>query len=104
MRDFDHPNVMKFLGMCFDAPEGYPYIILPFMANGSLLDYLKKKTSSSTPVSSVGGYPEVGGVLTDSNYSLTDVTVWVCVCIESSRVGKHVYYLNMHKHPEINKL
>ncbi|CAI8023579.1 Tyrosine-protein kinase transforming protein ros [Geodia barretti] len=58
MRDFDHPNVMKFLGMCFDAPEGYPYIILPFMANGSLLDYLKKKTSSSTPVSSVGGYPE----------------------------------------------
>ena len=104
MRDFDHPNVMKFLGMCFDAPEGYPYIILPFMANGSLLDYLKKKTSSSSPVSSVGGYLEVGGVLTDRNYSLTDVMVCVCVCIESSRDGKHVYYLNMHKHPEINKL
>ena len=58
MRDFDHPNVMKFLGMCFDSPEGYPYIILPFMANGSLLDYLKKK-SSSTLGNSVGGYPEV---------------------------------------------
>ena len=60
MRDLDHPNVMKFLGMCFDAPEGYPYIILPFMVNGSLLDYLKRKSSSSR-VSSVGGYPEVSG-------------------------------------------
>ena len=43
MRDFDHPNVMKFLGMCFDAPEGFPYIILPYMANGSLRDYLKSE-------------------------------------------------------------
>ena len=56
MRDFDHPNVMKFLGMCFDAPEGYPYIILPFMVNGSLLHYLKNKTSQ--PMDS-NGYPEV---------------------------------------------
>lgn len=43
MRDFDHPNVMKFLGMCFDAPEGFPYIILPYMVNGSLRDYLKSE-------------------------------------------------------------
>ena len=56
MRDFDHPNVMKFYGMCFDAPEGYPYIILPFMVNGSLLDYLKRMTAKSSTNS---GYPEV---------------------------------------------
>ena len=58
MRDFDHPNVMKFLGMCFDAPEGYPYIILPFMVDGSLLDYLKRRTSHSN-ITSADGYPEV---------------------------------------------
>ena len=56
MRDFDHPNVMKFLGMCFDAPEGYPYIILPFMANGSLLEYLKRNSDTSN---STNGYPKV---------------------------------------------
>lgn len=56
MRDFDHPNVMKFLGMCFDAPEGYPYIILPYMSNGSLLEYLKQKSNASNTIS---GYPEV---------------------------------------------
>ena len=49
---------MKFLGMCFDAPEGYPYIILPFMANGSLLSYLKKK-SAGTLGSNTSGYPDV---------------------------------------------
>jgi hypothetical protein len=57
MRDLDHPNVMKFLGMCFDAPEGYPYIVLPFMANGSLLEYLKRMTSNGS--SDFNGYPEV---------------------------------------------
>ena len=70
MRDFDHPNVMKFLGMCFDSPEGYPYIILPFMANGSLLDYLKHKTSQSNITN---GYPEVS----------VDICDCVCACMHT---------------------
>ena len=40
MQDFDHPNVLKLLGVCLDGGPA-PYIIMPFMANGSLLSYLK---------------------------------------------------------------
>ena len=70
MRGFDHPNVMTFLGMCFDAPEGYPYIILPFMENGSLLDYLKRKTNSS---SIANGFPEVSNNIVLCLYLYVDM-------------------------------
>ena len=40
MLSFDHPNVMSLIGLCLDT--GAPLIIMPFMANGSVLEYLKK--------------------------------------------------------------
>ena len=42
MKDFHHPNVMSLIGVCLDAGPGVS-IVMPFMANGSLLDYLKKE-------------------------------------------------------------
>ena len=42
MKDLNHPNVMSLIGVCFDAGPGVS-IVMPFMANGSLLDYLKKE-------------------------------------------------------------
>ncbi len=42
MYKFDHPNVLKLSGVCMDGGPA-PYIIMPFMANGSLSDYLKKE-------------------------------------------------------------
>ena len=42
MHKFDHPNVLKLIGVCLDGGPA-PYIIMPFMANGSLLSYLKKE-------------------------------------------------------------
>ena len=45
MKHFDHPNVLSLLGVCLDAGAA-PYVILPFMANGSLLSYLKKERSN----------------------------------------------------------
>ncbi len=42
MHDLAHPNVMTLLGVCVHADQG-PSIIMPYMANGSLLDYLKKE-------------------------------------------------------------
>ena len=44
MKSFDHPNVLKLIGVCVDAGPA-PYIVMPFMANGSLLSYLKKERS-----------------------------------------------------------
>ncbi len=40
MHKFEHPNVLKLSGVCLDGGPA-PYIIMPFMANGSLLTYLK---------------------------------------------------------------
>ena len=41
MYHFKHPNVLTLCGVCLDGGPA-PYIIMPFMANGSLLAYLKK--------------------------------------------------------------
>ena len=42
---FDHPNVLSLTGVCLDGGTA-PYIIMPFMANGSLLAHLKKNRAS----------------------------------------------------------
>ena len=42
MKNFDNLHVMNLKGLCLDGGP-VPYIILPYMANGSLLSYLKKE-------------------------------------------------------------
>ena len=41
MARFNHPNVMRLIGVCIDKGAS-PYIVMPYMAYGSLLSYLKK--------------------------------------------------------------
>ena len=38
MLSFDHPNVMSLIGVCLD--KEMPLLIMPFMANGSVLEYV----------------------------------------------------------------
>ena len=45
MQDFEHPHVLNITGVCLDAGSA-PYIVMPFMANGSLLAYIKKEKMS----------------------------------------------------------
>jgi serine/threonine protein kinase len=45
MYHFKHPNVLTLTGVCLDGGPA-PYIITPFMANGSLLTYLKKNKAT----------------------------------------------------------
>ncbi len=45
MQEFNHPHVMSLIGVCLDAGPGVS-MVMPFMANGSLLDYLKKERSN----------------------------------------------------------
>ena len=40
MKDFNHPHIMPLIGVCLDAGVG---VIMPYMANGSALSYLKKE-------------------------------------------------------------
>ena len=42
MQYFNHPNVMSLIGVCENLSGG-PAVVMPFMANGSVLHYLKKK-------------------------------------------------------------
>ena len=45
MKKLIHPNVMNLIGVCVDAGPT-PYIVLPYMANGDLLSYLRKRQNS----------------------------------------------------------
>ena len=40
MLSFKHPNVMSLTGLCFDGEV--PLIIMPFMSDGSVLDYVRR--------------------------------------------------------------
>ena len=35
-----HPNVMEIAGVCLDG-GAVPFLVMPFMSNGNLLQYLK---------------------------------------------------------------
>ena len=56
MKDFDHPNVLNVLGVGFNTDDGLPFVILPFMENGDLKTYLKKKRQKDATVDQL---PEV---------------------------------------------
>ena len=45
MKRFDHPHVMSLIGVCLDGGPA-PYIVMPYLANGSLLSYLKRERSN----------------------------------------------------------
>ena len=43
MSTLDHPNVLTLMGVCLDGGPA-PFIVMPFMFNGSLISYLKKES------------------------------------------------------------
>ena len=47
MKALSHPNILNLIGVSIDAGE-FPYIIMPYMANGSLLSYLRKERPNLT--------------------------------------------------------
>ena len=45
MIEFNHPNVLNLIGVCVDCGPA-PYIVMPYMINGSLLSYLRNNRQS----------------------------------------------------------
>ena len=45
MLEFNHPHVLSLIGVCLDTGPGVS-MVMPFMANGSLKDYLKRERSN----------------------------------------------------------
>ena len=42
MQKFDHPNVLSLSGVCLDGGST-PFLVMPYMVNGSLHNYLRKE-------------------------------------------------------------
>ena len=61
MCEFDHPNILKISGVCLDGGPA-PYIIMPFMVNGSLLSHLKKERDNLVIMPSSGDPEETVSV------------------------------------------
>ena len=55
MKKLNHPNVLAILGVCLESnhKSRLPFMILPFMVNGDLKSYLKKKRENNACVSKV---------------------------------------------------
>uniref|UniRef100_A0A1A7XZF7 receptor protein-tyrosine kinase n=2 Tax=Iconisemion striatum TaxID=60296 RepID=A0A1A7XZF7_9TELE len=52
MKDFDHPNVIKLLGVCLEVNSGHfpkPMVILPFMKYGDLHSFLLRSRLEASP-------------------------------------------------------
>ncbi|XP_052083726.1 hepatocyte growth factor receptor-like [Mytilus californianus] len=47
MKDFHNPNVLTLTGICFGMDD-MPLVILPFMAHGDLLSYIRKEENNPT--------------------------------------------------------
>lgn len=61
MLDFDHPNILHLVGVCFNTEDNLPAIVLPYMANGDLRTFLKgKREEMATSNPGKGNYPQVG--------------------------------------------
>ena len=46
-KHFDHPNVMTLIGACVSVGGG-PAIVMPFIENGSLLNYIRRDKKNIT--------------------------------------------------------
>ena len=77
MKDFSHTHILGLLGVCFDTPDSTPYIVLPFMANGNMKDYLKSKR---VHVMDVDTYPEVRDGQAWSTFQLLSITTRSVKC------------------------
>ena len=43
MVNFDHPNILRLVGVCFNMEDNLPAIVLPYMANGDLRSFLRAR-------------------------------------------------------------
>ena len=75
MSRFKHAHVMGLIGVCLDAGSA-PYIVMPYMANGSLLKYLRRERNVIVP-SDGKDEDEVGLIIPtqDFIFFLTDTCI-----------------------------
>ena len=78
MQEFDHPNILRLIGVCLDGGPA-PYIIMPFMTNGSLLSHLKENRDSLVVDPNTSDHEE-SDVVGDLDYTGGAVmSNWLCL-------------------------
>ncbi len=80
MKMFDHPNILQLIGVSIDAGEA-PYLVMPYMANGSLLSYLRKERANLT-------------IAQEAEEELVSATL-LARCVDWNGCGRLGYY---HRH------
>ena len=53
---FNHPNILKLIGISYKEGESVPLMVLPFMHNGDVKSFVKSKRGDILDVTE---YPEV---------------------------------------------
>ena len=43
MHSFSHSHILSLRGLCLDPHSGAPYLVMPYMENGDLRTFLRKK-------------------------------------------------------------
>ena len=70
MKDFNHPHIMSLIGVCLDTSLG---VVMPFMANGSVLSYLKREKET---------------LLLNDETDIEEVGIIYNVALHVSKIGK----------------
>ena len=80
MQQFDHPNVVSLAGVCLDGGPT-PFLVMPFMENGSLLSYLRhERTNLVIPADyTADNKDEIVGVL--HNWGCWVMAIIHAICI-----------------------
>lgn len=60
MLNFDHPNILSLVGVCFNTADNLPAIVLPYMDNGDLRSFLRAKRAEMVTSNIKDDYPQVG--------------------------------------------
>ncbi|XP_041090441.1 tyrosine-protein kinase receptor UFO-like isoform X2 [Polyodon spathula] len=123
MKEFDHPNVMKLIGVCLQnvESEGYPspVVILPFMKHGDLHSYLLYSRLGDSPV--YLPVPMLVKFMTDiargmeylsnKNFIHRDLAARNCmlnenmtVCVADFGLSKKIYHGDYYRQGRISKM
>ena len=66
MKIFDHPNVLQLLGVCVDTNDDEMLkAVLPYMANGDLVNFLKQKRIDQMNISEFANVSFILNIIID---------------------------------------
>lgn len=88
MKNFKHENVLTLIGVCLQE-DSLPMIILPFMANGDLLTYIRNEANLPTVKNLLFFAIDVGNgmaYLSKLKYVHRDLAARNCMMDENLRI------------------